>query len=155
MTVEDEIRRLQEEHLRETLAFVARLRERQHSLGREFEEAGVTIGYIRESDHLYITIGKAREGVAIFVGSIVIRVNPDNEDDILSLEIPMCSLAMKTPELARLRLLLPLLRLVPRMVVPPRRAGSGAAAWWNISGRVWGACSRLIVSRIQQAIVAA
>lgn len=155
MAVEDEIRKLQEDSLRETRAFVARFRERQHSLLEEFKRAGVTIEYVRESDHLYITFGDVRDSVAIFVGHIVVCVDPDDEDDICGIDIPMFSVAMKTKAFAGLWWVMPILRLVPKMGIPPQRRDAPKVLAWRVHSMMMEMASRRVIGSLQRAIASA
>ena len=51
------------------------------------QREGILIEYIRERDHLYITFGEPREGMAIFAGSIVVMADPDTLECI-GIEVP-------------------------------------------------------------------
>lgn len=146
----DEIRRLQEESDQDTLAFLIRLQARWAGLRREWEAAGVTMEYVHESDHLYITFGPVRESVAIFIGPLVFCVNPDDEDDIVGIDIPMCSTAMRTKELARLRWVLPVLRLFPKLVLPPRSHDRSWAWIRDIPSIVRRVRAQLVIGGVQR-----
>lgn len=51
------------------------------------ERLGVSVSYTSEHDHLYVTLGEPREGMAIFSGSVVLIVDPDTAE-LLGVEVP-------------------------------------------------------------------
>ena len=53
----------------------------------EMERLGFSLSYTREHDHLYVTFGEPREGMAIFSGSVVLIVDPETVE-LLGVEIP-------------------------------------------------------------------
>ena len=67
-------------------AMQARFLRKNSDLGQVMRREGVLIDYFGEYDHLHITLGEPREGIALFDGRIIVIADPDTLD-WLSVEV--------------------------------------------------------------------
>lgn len=118
MTIEQEFAKLRDSSREETLKVVPRLLEKAGELPEVIEREGVLIEYVQDLDHLYITLGSSREGMAFFAGPLVILVDP-NTLDLVSFEIFGFTKAVKTESFSKLDRLLSFLKWQPVVHIPP------------------------------------
>ena len=109
---------LRESSRDETLSVVTRLIEKVDELPDIIRRDGVLIEYARDQDHLYVTLGDSREGMAYFAGPLVILVDPETLD-LVSLEVSDFSKAVKTEAFSKLARLLAFLKWQPVVHIPP------------------------------------
>lgn len=86
MSIEQELEALRNSVNEQNRAMQARFLQKNRDLDQVIRREGVLIDYFGEDDHLYITLGEAREGIALFDGSIIVIADPDTLD-WLSVEV--------------------------------------------------------------------
>ena len=87
MSIEQEFEALRESTRKQTQATHAGFLQKNGNLAGMIERKGVLVEYVRERDHLYITLGEPQPGMALFAGSIVLLADPETLE-FLGLEIP-------------------------------------------------------------------
>ena len=102
----------------EVSAFAARFTERNGDLSGVIEREGVLIEYDRERDHLYVTVGERREGMALLVGHLVVLAEPETLE-FLGFEVPDFKKAIEANELKPWSRILPFIEWQPIVRVPP------------------------------------
>ena len=86
MSTEQEFEALRKSANEQNRAMQARFLRKNRDLVKTLRREGVLIDYFGEYDHLYITLGEPREGIALFEGSIVVIADPETLD-WLSVEV--------------------------------------------------------------------
>lgn len=86
MSIEQDFEALRKSAQEQARAARVGFLEKNHDLDQVLRREGVLIDYFGEDDHLYITLGEPREGVALFDGNIIIIADPDTLD-WLSVEV--------------------------------------------------------------------
>ena len=102
----------------EVSVLAARFMEMNGDLSGVIEHEGVLIEYDREHDHLYVTVGERREGMALLVGNLVVLADSETLE-FLGFEIPDFKKAVETDALKPWRRILPFIEWQPVVHVPP------------------------------------
>ena len=87
MSIEQEFEALREATRKQTQATHAGFLQKNNDLAGMIERKGVLVEYVRESDHLYVTLGEPQPGMALFAGSIVLLADPETLE-FLGVEVP-------------------------------------------------------------------
>ena len=101
MNIEQELASLRASSQAEWDLVLPNLLEQTKSLAARMKREGVLIEYVKDQDHLYITLGQEREAVAFFAGFLTVLADPKTLD-IVSLEINDFTEAVKTDAFADL-----------------------------------------------------
>lgn len=86
MSIDEDFEAFRKSANEENRVMQARFLEKNRDLDQVIRREGVLIDYFEEYDHLYITLGEPREGIALFDGSIIVIADPDTLD-WLSVEV--------------------------------------------------------------------
>ena len=86
MSIEQEFEALRKSVNKQNKAMQARFLRKNRDLDQVIRRKGILIDYFGEDDHLYITLGEPREGIALFDGSIIVIADPETLD-WLSVEV--------------------------------------------------------------------
>ena len=87
MSIEEEFAALRESADEQARTARGRFVERNSDPERAMRREGALLEYAREFDRLYITVGKPREGMALFAGEVVVMADPETLEWI-GMDIP-------------------------------------------------------------------
>ncbi len=96
----------------------ARFMEMNGDLSGVIEREGVLIEYDRKHDHLYVTVGERREGMALLVGNLVVLADSETLE-FIGFEIPDFKKAVETDALKPWHRILPFIEWQPVVHIPP------------------------------------
>ena len=95
-----------------------RVREINDDVGNLLERNGAVYEYVSERDHLYITIGQPREGMALFAGKWVLIADPVTLE-LIGIEIPDFQQEISSGTLSGLEQVAAFLAFQPILQIPP------------------------------------
>ena len=124
--MEKEFEALRESNREEVKQLEARLIRKNRHLKKRMLTEGICIEYVPDYDHLYVTLGQPRVGMAFFTDDAVLMADPQTLE-LIAFEIPdfMRQVADgKQPELGSLA---PTLNEQPVIEVPPAAQAKQAA----------------------------
>lgn len=110
----------------EVSELASRFMEENGDLSSVIEREGVLIEYDRERDHLYVTVGERREGMALLVGHLVVLAQPETLE-FLGFEIPDFRRVSQTGALQPLSRLFPFIEWQPIVHIPAAPHDDGVA----------------------------
>lgn len=118
MTIEKEFDKLKKSARNEAEALTARFLQVNADMSSMIEREGVLIEYERDRDHLYVTLGEPREGMALTVGHLVVLADPETLE-FIGFEIPDFKKAVETDALKEWARILPFIEWQPVVHIPP------------------------------------
>jgi len=118
MSMEHAFDRLKKSAKDDAEALAARFLQVNADMTGMIERAGILIEYERERDHLYMTLGEPREGMALTVGHLVVLADPETLE-FIGFEIPDFKKAVETDALKEWARILPFIEWQPVVHIPP------------------------------------
>ena len=130
MGMENDFAKLRRSAQEEAKSLAARFMEKNTdvAVAATLERNGVYVEYVSDHDHLYMTIGPPRAGMA-FVGDHAVLLADPETLELLAIEILDFSKAVATDTLRTLEPLFSFVQLQPVVHVPPRRTEDKSAAF--------------------------
>ena len=102
-------------------ALARRFLEKNPDVGATLEQNDVLFEYVSEYDHLYMTVGAPREGIAFLAGSIVLIADPETLE-LIAVEVLDFSKSVETDDMLRAwKPLYQFLLVQPVVQIPQRR----------------------------------
>lgn len=118
--IEQDFAKLRASANAEADAFARRFLEKNPDVPAVLERNSVYFEYVSEHDHLYMTVGEPRAGMAFLAGHIVLIADPETLE-LIAVEVLDFSQAVETDMLRTWKPIYEFLKLQPVVQIPRKR----------------------------------